>query len=126
MTSAARAGRRRPFLSVPRAELASIAARLPAISDDLKDAIQPGRELYPAQLRMVALSEREQRVLEQAVAGLTIQQIARTLFVSVNTVKSQLKSLYRKLAVGTRADAISRAISWGLVDPTTPDENSHS
>lgn len=126
MTSAARAGRRRPFLSVPRAELASIAARLPAISDDLKDAIRPGRELYPAQLRMVVLSEREQRVLEQAVAGLTIQQIARTLFVSVNTVKSQLKSLYRKLAVGTRADAISRAISWGLVDPTTPEENSHS
>jgi LuxR family maltose regulon positive regulatory protein len=125
MTSAARTGRRRPFLMVPRAELASIATRLPAISADLYDAIRPGRELYPAQLRMVALSEREHRVLEQAVAGLTIQQIARTLFVSVNTVKSQLKSLYRKLEVGTRADAISRAISWGLVDQTTPDKSSY-
>lgn len=125
INSATRAGLRRPFSTVPQADLAVITARLPAVSDELKDAMLPRRQLYPERLRMVVLSERERRVLEQAVAGLTIQQIARALFVSANTVKSQLKSLYRKLDVSTRPEAIARAASWGLLDPTPP-SNPHS
>ncbi|MEZ5297636.1 MAG: LuxR C-terminal-related transcriptional regulator [Ilumatobacteraceae bacterium] len=37
------------------------------------------------------------------------------LYVSVNTVKSNLKTLYRKLGVHTRADAVGAARASGLI-----------
>jgi LuxR family maltose regulon positive regulatory protein len=117
MSAASHAGLRRPFQAVPRDELAAIAARLPEITDVVKDVLRSSRQRYPARVRMVTLSERERLVLEQAADGLTIQQIAQALFVSANTVKSQLKSLYRKLDVSTRPDAVARALSWGILTP---------
>jgi LuxR family maltose regulon positive regulatory protein len=41
--------------------------------------------------------------------------MAEQLFVSRNTVKSHLKSLYRKLEVSSRADAVDRAREVGLL-----------
>jgi LuxR family maltose regulon positive regulatory protein len=116
--SAAHAALRRPFSTVPRTELLALAARLPQDSADLRASLDLGRELFPEQIRIVALSEREHLVLEKVVVGLTIQQTATALFVSANTVKSQLQSLYRKLGVNTRPDAIARALQWGLLDHT--------
>lgn len=62
-----------------------------------------------------SLTEREQHVLRQLPSRLSNIEIAAELYVSENTVKSHLKSIYRKLGVRTRRDAISRARSLGLL-----------
>jgi LuxR family maltose regulon positive regulatory protein len=51
------------------------------------------------------LSPQEQRVLRLLAAGGSNSEIARELFVSVNTVKAHVKSIYRKLNVTSRVEA---------------------
>jgi len=51
------------------------------------------------------LTEREREVLETLAEGLTNQQIADKLFISTNTVKRHLKSVFEKLGVSNRASA---------------------
>ena len=57
----------------------------------------------PAQVE--ALTERERDVLRFLPSRLTIAEIADELYVSVNTLKFHLKIIYRKLGVGSRAEA---------------------
>jgi LuxR family transcriptional regulator, maltose regulon positive regulatory protein len=52
------------------------------------------------------LSEREAVVLRYLQTRLSNKEIARELHMSVNTLKTHLKSIYRKLGVGTRAEAV--------------------
>ncbi len=58
-----------------------------------------------------SLTRRELIVLERLAENATLEQIASTLWVSRNTVKSQVRSLYRKIGVTTRADAVAWAES---------------
>jgi LuxR family maltose regulon positive regulatory protein len=51
------------------------------------------------------LSAQEQRVLRLLVAGLSNPEIARELVVSVNTIRTQVQSIYRKLSVNNRVAA---------------------
>ncbi|KAB1148198.1 helix-turn-helix transcriptional regulator [Streptomyces luteolifulvus] len=55
------------------------------------------------------LSERERDVLQRLAQMMSTEEIAADLYVSVNTVKTHLKSVYRKLAVNRRNDAVRRA-----------------
>jgi ATP/maltotriose-dependent transcriptional regulator MalT len=65
----------------------------------------------PLSLRMVSgargLTPREQEVLRYLGTPLSMNEIARALFVSRNTVKSHVRSIYSKLAVGTRREAVA-------------------
>ena len=61
--------------------------------------------------RTEALTEKEQQTLELLVRGLTPQEVAETLVVSLNTVKTHLRSLYRKYDVRGRADLLFKAMS---------------
>lgn len=61
------------------------------------------------------LSEREREVLRQAAQLQSNAEIAAELHVSVNTVKSHLKSVHRKLCVNRRRDAVRRARQLKLV-----------
>jgi LuxR family transcriptional regulator, maltose regulon positive regulatory protein len=63
-------------------------------------------------LPMEALSQQEVRVLRLLAAGLSNADIARELIVSINTVKSHVKSIYRKLGVNSREEA--REVARGL------------
>ena len=54
------------------------------------------------------LSDRELDVLRLAAEGLDQRQIGEQLFISYNTVKSHLKTAYRKLGVSSRAEAVQR------------------
>ncbi|MFF5792542.1 response regulator transcription factor [Paeniglutamicibacter sp. NPDC012692] len=72
-------------------------------------------DLAPATLpRRPVLSAREQQVLRQLRAGMTRRQIAETDFRSENTVKSQMRSLYRKLEASDMDQALENARAWGL------------
>jgi LuxR family maltose regulon positive regulatory protein len=64
---------------------------------------------------MEPITEREAAVLRYLPTLLTMNDIARELSVSPNTVKSHLRSIYRKLTVGTRRDAVHRARNLGLL-----------
>jgi LuxR family maltose regulon positive regulatory protein len=61
------------------------------------------------------LSERERAVLRLMPTILANSEIAGELFVSVNTVKTHVKSIYRKLDVGSRREAVARAREVGLL-----------
>jgi LuxR family maltose regulon positive regulatory protein len=55
------------------------------------------------------LTDREQVVLGFLDSDLSTRQIADELYVSVNTVRSQLRGIYRKLNASRRGDAVRRA-----------------
>jgi LuxR family maltose regulon positive regulatory protein len=61
------------------------------------------------------LSEREREVLRYASGMLTTAEIATEMYISINTVKSHLKSIYRKLAAAHRGEAVRRARKLGLI-----------
>jgi two-component system response regulator DesR len=61
------------------------------------------------------LSEREREVLEAIASGATNREIAGRLFLSPHTVKEHSSSLYRKLGVRNRAEAVQKAQRLGLI-----------
>ena len=54
------------------------------------------------------LSERELTVLRLLASDLSEREIAAELYLSFNTVHSHVKSIYRKLGVSSRAEAVAR------------------
>jgi len=67
-----------------------------------------------------ALTAAELRVLGLLPTNLTLDDIAANLFVSRNTVKTQTVSIYRKLGVNRRAEAVDHARQAGLLPETGP------
>jgi LuxR family maltose regulon positive regulatory protein len=57
-------------------------------------------------------------VLWHLAGDLSSREIAERLFLSQNTIRSHTRALYRKLEVHTRADAIARATTLGLLAQT--------
>jgi len=69
-----------------------------------------------APLRLVVpLTDRERVVLSHMDSLHTNEQIAEQLFVSVNTIKAHAASIYRKLSVGNRREAVARGRDYGLL-----------
>ena len=71
-----------------------------------------GVELQPLP---VPLSAREQEVLELIARGFSYAETARLGGVSVHTVRSHIKSLYAKLAVHSKNEAVFEAVKLGLL-----------
>jgi DNA-binding NarL/FixJ family response regulator len=65
--------------------------------------------------KSLKLTEREQEVLQWLVQGASNDAIAKKLYVTVATVKAHLSSIFTKLEVKNRTQAIVRAIRLGLV-----------
>ena len=61
------------------------------------------------------LTAHELEVLRMVAAGATNREVAEQLFVSVDTVKSHLETIYRKLEVSDRAQAVAVAMRKGLL-----------
>jgi LuxR family maltose regulon positive regulatory protein len=68
-----------------------------------------------APARCEPLTEREQAVLRLLPSPLSAQEIASELSISRNTVKTHLRSLYRKLDAADRRDAVEHARDHGLL-----------
>lgn len=64
-----------------------------------------------------ALTEREQEVLQRVARGERSKEIAMHLGITERTVKSYLSSIYTKLGVDSRASAVAKALSNGLLLP---------
>jgi DNA-binding CsgD family transcriptional regulator len=61
------------------------------------------------------LSERELAVLRLLPSGLSQREIAAELYVSFNTMKTHMRSIFAKLGVSSRAEAVERARELGLL-----------
>ncbi len=61
------------------------------------------------------LSAREREVLEQIATGSTNPEIASRLYLSPHTIKEHTSSIYRKLGVRNRAEAVQHAQRLGLI-----------
>ena len=68
--------------------------------------------------RRVGLSAREAEVIALITQGLTNEDIASRMYVSTNTVKTYIRSAYRKLGVDSR----TRAVLWGIDHGFRPDK----
>ena len=94
------------------------AAELEAYLDELivaaSTAVAPLR--HPVTQHLVEpLSPRELTVLRYLSSRLTYQEIAGALYVSLNTLKSHVRSVYRKLAVASRAEAVEAGRRLGSI-----------
>ena len=69
----------------------------------------------PPPLVVDPLSEREREVLERLSGMLSTAEIATEMYISVNTVKTHLKSIYRKLSASHRGEAVRRARTLHLI-----------
>nr|WP_238391864.1 MULTISPECIES: AAA family ATPase [unclassified Mycolicibacterium] len=102
LAAAQQASRREP-------DAAAIQARLVRIRELLAAHAEHGPR--------PSLSTAELRLLPHLATHLSLQRIATELHLGRETVKSQAKSIYRKLAVSTRAAAVAEAARLGLLDP---------
>ena len=78
------------------------------------DTVRGALAARPTDPALETLTGRERQVLGLLSQGLTNKEIARKLFITTNTVKRHLKSIFEKLGVNTRAAASSRAIQMGI------------
>jgi LuxR family maltose regulon positive regulatory protein len=93
--------------------LAAFAAKTPGEQRTPETASFPS---VSAQSSLVEpLSERELEVLRLLAAGLSNPEIAQELYIAVSTVRSHAKSIYGKLNVHGRWEAVQRAQELGLL-----------
>ncbi|RIX26437.1 LuxR C-terminal-related transcriptional regulator [Amnibacterium setariae] len=71
----------------------------------------PGREQ--------GLTDRESEILALITQGKSNAEVARLTYLSPNTVKSYIRSVYRKIG----ADSRTRAVLWGVANGFTPDHH---
>jgi DNA-binding NarL/FixJ family response regulator len=97
----------------------------PMIARHLLRRMQPGNvpaavpapvSQAPSDEAVVALTKREQEVLEYIARGFSYAEIARLQGITVHTVQTYIKKLYGKLAVHSRSEAVYEANRLGLLN----------
>jgi LuxR family maltose regulon positive regulatory protein len=94
------------------------AGRLPASADAVAARIENGRA--GGSMAVEPPSGAELSVLRLLASDLSQREIGAELYLSVNTVKTHTRSLYRKLGVASREEAVARANALGLLDRDSP------
>lgn len=103
-----------------RDELAELgdSGAVPGFADEVASELEEARGHAGAGEIVELPSEAEVAVLRLLTTDLSVREIGAQLFLSPNTVRSHVRSIYRKLRVGTRADAVARADAVGLLSGT--------
>ena len=94
---------------------ARLAAATGRRRDKLPAARNPPVPDLPAIVVVESLTQREREVLQHVSAMLGTAEVASEMYISVNTVKTHLKSIFRKLAATHRREAVRRAQQLGLI-----------
>lgn len=82
----------------------------------------PGGEIRASGPLLEALTEKEREVLGHLAALLTTDEIAGAMFVSVNTVRTHVRNILRKLDASRRNEAVRRARELGIIVGWTTEE----
>jgi LuxR family maltose regulon positive regulatory protein len=90
--------------------------RLPALADAVEEKLAAARLSAGNRNLIEAPSPAELAVLRGLAAGLSRREIGERLYISLNTVKSHTRELYRKLGANSQTDAVARAEALGLLD----------
>ena len=98
------------------------------ILDSLKDVYEGGAPISPSiatkVLKMMVpaeaghsfdLSDREKEILGCLIKGMSYKLIAKTCFISVDTVRSHIRRIYEKLHVHSKGEAVAKAIKRNIV-----------
>jgi LuxR family transcriptional regulator, maltose regulon positive regulatory protein len=96
-----------------RTEHASLIAQILGLLGGRGPASPPGGPQPPLE----PLTHSELRVLRYLPTNLSAQEIANELYVSANTVKTHMRTLYAKLGVHRRSEAVARARALSLLAP---------
>lgn len=110
-----RTGLRLPLAVLPPDDLDRVLQALSRAGYETPARDVPHSLLMQDQPAAVALTTRERAVLDRLPHEATVSELAQRLGVSPNTVKSQLRTLYRKLGVTSREDAIAVALDRHLL-----------
>jgi DNA-binding NarL/FixJ family response regulator len=87
-----------------------------SIARYLLKRIKPVKSVQPVEVETdLQLSQREQEVLRHIAKGFSYAEISELLNVSTHTVASHLKSIYRKIGVHSRGEAVFEATQLGLI-----------
>lgn len=107
----------RAFLNVgtPMLELLRLASARSIHPDYTHHLLSKFENLVLAPTHPSLLSEREMDVLRRIAAGKSNQEIARELVVATSTIKTHVNSIYLKLSVHSRTQAIAQAKALGLL-----------
>lgn len=83
---------------------------------DVVRHVNAGSPMFPPSVgETVQLTEREREVLGCLVRGLSYKAVAHALGISIDTVRTHIRGVYRKLQVHSVAEAVSRALKSGIV-----------
>ena len=107
--------RSHPGLQAPGAWLNPSTGAQPRPGGHSARADTAGAQGVEAPQVLEQLSERETEVLRYLAEMLSTAEIAATMFISVNTVRTHIRSILRKLAVSRRYQAVRRARENGLL-----------
>ncbi|WP_255572629.1 helix-turn-helix transcriptional regulator [Leucobacter tenebrionis] len=105
---------RRLFTCTPASVIELVRARLTASEAAAFDTALAGLTFRAPMLARPALTPAERRVLDALTLHTTTAEVADSLGVSLNTVKTQLRSVFRKLGVSSRDEAIARAAQFSI------------
>jgi DNA-binding NarL/FixJ family response regulator len=90
-----------------------------AVARTVLDVVRRVNERPPASRQTVRdaveLTDRERDVLGCLVRGMSYKAVAHSLDISIDTVRSHIRGVYRKLQVHSVAEAVSRALKTGMV-----------
>lgn len=101
---------------VDRVELAEAVISLPASALLDRGALRRGKPARAYNEVVEHLTTREHDVLALVADGLPNREIATALAISEHTVKFHLASIFGKLGVSTRTEAVHRGLRLGVID----------
>lgn len=109
-------GMRMPLVLVPNTDLTELQRLAGEASPGTRLFDGMPMALFNGNARIPQLTPREVVVLTEATRSDSVATIASRLFVSPNTVKAQFRSIFRKLEVSSREDAVAVAASLRLIE----------
>jgi NarL family two-component system response regulator LiaR len=108
-----KSGRGREVVAAIRSVCEGESVLHPAIARKVLGHFNPAISKTARQERLGRLSKREKEVLTLATSGLSNKDIARELCLSVRTVQAHFTSVFKKLQVSSRSEALLRGLKEG-------------